>query len=240
VAIARRSTAGTVGGSPGTSGVFTSPAGGVADDIVIFRVSGVNSGGEAAPTITPPDGTWTEDTNAWANQTNATPDHTIKSFWKRLTGNIAATYTFTFSVSSYYQAIGVCYSGCVTSGSPIDSSGATVAVTDSLDATANAITTVLDNTMLIFWGSSFNYAYQGALPSGMSSAVTSSNLYTAQEARPTAGTTGSKVSVGAVPSGDKTTGALEALAPPSAGGIPPGLGPTTQIGQVNMPLIGWY
>jgi hypothetical protein len=217
----RRSTAGTTGASPATSGAFTSPAGGVADDVVLLRLSLVPNGATVAPTPTAPDGTWTEDPGSLASQTNPSPNHVIRTFVKRLTGPIAASYTFTWtSQTSYWQGVMVCYSGCAKTGSPVNTSGASVSPSTQVSADAPSITTTVDDCELVFFGSTYNLAWGGTVPTGMTDGVTSTNLYTADQDWPTQGATGTRSSTNAASSADWTTGALVALAPDAGAAAP--------------------
>lgn len=204
MAIAYRASA-TAGNSTAADLTITKPTGTVADDVLYAHLY---TEGGPPPTITPPSG-WTELTGAEATNTLSTPDERINTYYLRAGGSEPANYTWTFA--SCFRAGQIsAYSGALASGDPTDPESVNVGPSADTAPIATAITTSVDNTMVIYTHVCFD-TRTVTPPTGMTERVEFSLVYLADVAQATAGTTGDKTSTLSV--GSIWIAALAALLP---------------------------
>lgn len=129
------------------------PSGVAADDVILVHIYK-----EGTAAVTPPAG-FTEITPA-RTATNIT--HHL--FWKRATGADTGTYTFTWTGTLWREAVASAYSGCVTTGSPLDTgTGAPVSAgrtTNASSTPAVSLTPTAAGTgrMIVWSGTAVNGA----------------------------------------------------------------------------------
>lgn len=102
-----------------------------ANDILIVVVLGKDN-----QTVSAPDGTWTS-----VHASNNTVNQRVSIFWKRAAGTEdGATFNFTKPTDNNILFCGVCYrfSGCITTGSPIDTATPTASANASSDTVTYA------------------------------------------------------------------------------------------------------
>ncbi len=148
-AIAQRGTATTASVLNNASLVVNKPAGVVAGDLMIANLVQVNS-------LTPPTAPagWTLiDQRSLAGMTN----RYASVFYKVAGGSEGANYTFTVPTGATVRATGgiVAFSG-VDSVTPFDVTPGTIRVNPSGNCTANGITTVSANTVIVMLGQAAN------------------------------------------------------------------------------------
>lgn len=141
----------TVSGTSSQSPVVNIPAVSV-DDILIFYCATYDN---ADPTSSPPSG-WTK---IIEQDSSSIYGSTVAAYWKRVTVDAAAT-TETWTGlypnnESVYIWVGA-YSGCTTSGSPIDVSVGSG--WHSGTSHSNSFTTTVDNAMVVSMAGVFNYS----------------------------------------------------------------------------------
>lgn len=217
MAISLRSTSSATGSGSQSSIAVPKPTGAGADDILIARVT------TAAPaqTINTLSG-WTADASS-SGVTASGSDHRLSTFYRRVDGSEGSSFTFSFAGSAFCQAQMYCYSGCTTSGSPIESSSFNPSGASSGTTITATGLTITNATKLLFIGSTFGNAAPSSAPSGMTFRVASDNQ-TMSDLVVTAGSTGNKT---LTISSDFWSGALIALLP-AGGSDVTATGATTQ------------
>jgi len=170
---------------------ITKPSGVTTNDIMIAFIVLARAG--SAPTNpTPPSG-FTQIGTFTSVVDSGSFNGKCGLFWKRATGSEPATYTFTQDVSYSTQGLVMAYSGCTTSGSPVDvfaqTSGNSTGAGPTL--TATGVTTTQANDMLVWAG--HNWDGSGALtpPTGMTERL-DSLAYAADQVIATASATGTR------------------------------------------------
>lgn len=140
MAIAFRSKDEQVATGGSTTSVNNRPSGVVADDILLLFVYI-----ETTVALTYPSG-FTE--VAAINASNSS--FALHVAWKRATGGEPATYTTSWTGGSYADTVMAAYSGCVTTGSPMDATPTVSALgSGSGSIVSPSITTVSANAMVI-------------------------------------------------------------------------------------------
>ena len=158
MAVAFGSAGTRLGGGTSSSGNVPVPTGVAANDIIIVIFYTENT----SPTITPPAG-FTEAPNSPTGITSGLV-HQTRAYWKRATGNDAGTYNFTLSPSEFRDAVALRFTGCITSGNPIDVDTQTIANSGS-SSPAVSLTTTQQDTMLV-WAVTHWNAQTTSTPSG--------------------------------------------------------------------------
>jgi hypothetical protein len=189
-----------------TNTTVTAPAGIADDDIlVLFMFLGVVGG---APTPTPPSG-FTQ----IGSGTDVTDPGNFngKSYvwWKRASSE-GSDYTITHTGANT-QAVIAAYSGCTTSGSPVDALSSNTGAVSS--AVATAVTTTVGNTHLLYLA--HDWTGSGALtpPTGMGERF-DGLVYLADEAISSTGATGDRTQTnGNSAAGEQWAAWLVALKP---------------------------
>ena len=151
----------------GTTPAYTVPSGVAANDIILcILVIGTIS----AVVVTPPDGSWTEKGSALINVANGATQTRI--FWKRATGADTGTYTFGLDSSQTTLADIMRYSGCVSTGDPIEAVDAEVTTAPGAVTPVTTVTTLGPNRLLVWYGYSTH---------GVASALTPPAAFTVAE-----------------------------------------------------------
>jgi hypothetical protein len=183
VAIAYRSGT-TAGNASGQNLVINKPSGVVDNDILILVV--YQEIGASA--VTPPAG-FAPIGSAQAN--SGTAVMWVTAYWKRASGE-GASYTITLSGSTWRVAALGAFSGCLTSDSPIDANTSYAYTTTTVQAAA--ITTSIDNAMVVVMMGNYTGADITAGTSGMTLAANAGlggcEIFYALQA--SAGSTGTK------------------------------------------------
>lgn len=203
-----------------TTAVVPAPAGLAADDIVLVSLYKENGAAVTAPAgftavATPPSTPTVEP--QW---------HYL--FWKRATASEPASYSFTWTGSTYRAAVAHRYTGCVTSGSPVDVVNTAARDSDATVTPAVAVTTTGDNRLLVWAASSFDNVPWTA-PTGYTlRAPTSGTFVLAVATKPqtAAGASGSVTGTQTVSSNSQTAWLLALL--PAAAAAP--TAPTVDAG----------
>ncbi len=198
-----------------TSITVTKPAGTAADDILVVGLFV-----EQTSVITPASG-FAEISDATGTQGGSSPPYKAHMFWKRAGGSEPADYTFTKAGPAREMSIWMAaYSGAITSGDPVDVASFFASLTSTVSMKANSITTTVDDTMVIFFGTNFEFQ-RATPPGGMTEREDVDAVYLADVAQASAGATGDKTAT--LASAQWNTGSLIALKPPAAGGpdLPP-------------------
>lgn len=198
-------------GSAGTYGVGTSTSvalvvpSGVAVDHVLFVHLSLESSG--ANTVTPPAG-FTELTPTPSTTRSI---HTLHVFWKRATAADSGTYTFTWSTSCYFEGLATRYTGCITTGTPIEEYTSASRSTAATVTPAVSLTSLSIDRLLVFGAS--NWASGSwTQPTGFTSRGTASVVYVATRDWPTASATGDVTATCSASNDENAT--LLALIPP--------------------------
>lgn len=135
------------------------PSGVTENDIILVNVFVTDE----VPTVTPPDGQWTEVPDSPIIWTGSGQDCRSCIYWKRQTsatgdGETTGSYTFTISAGlSGRQAYAIRYTGCATSGSPFDVT--TQNKTGGVPPVSTppvSDTTTVENTLLVWMITSWN------------------------------------------------------------------------------------
>jgi hypothetical protein len=208
VAVAYRSS--TTYNSFGNTGQSIAPPSGLAnDDILVYLIYKENTNAI----------TWPSGFTQILNTTSGSGTWTLSVAWKRAaseSGNYAPSWTG----STYTDGILAAYSGCVTSGSPIDASGIAANGVQNDIVDCPSITTLSANAMVIAFASCFFPLDTGVVaPSGMTKRTQRETLGLADVIQASAGSSGSKQWT-ATGQNDQTVGATLALK--EAGGAPAG------------------
>lgn len=211
------------GGTPTTSATVTLPTT-AANDILIVSVT--NGGANAAPTMTT--GTFTGtltsvDSGGWTSGWGGV-------WWSRCTGNHSGQTIIATGATDSCSLQVVRYSGCATSGSPLDANIAAATVAAGANATLAAFNTTVVDTLVVL---SFEIDDNLAVTAPLKNAVAMNNLAAAASsggadsqtgeadlAQASAGTTGTfAITVGAgTNQGKRMTGF--ALIPPVVTTLP--------------------
>lgn len=185
MALPAYASAGTVlGGSNSTTANVAVPSGVAANDVILvfFWV-------ETTQAVTPPAGFTLAPDCPVIVTTNA---HRLHIFWKRATGADTGTYAFTVAAGLVWRdAVAVRYTGCITTGNPIDVTNAATRNT----ATSGVTPAVIDNTLgpdrlLVFAATNYN-AGTWTQPSGFTQRANFNGLTTSTKSLAVAASTGS-------------------------------------------------
>ncbi len=140
-------------GGSGTTAAIAVPSGVTADQIILAHLYI-----ESTATVTPPAG-FTE-TGASPISATGPGAHTLRAFWKRATGADSGTYSFTWTGSAYREGSAQRYTGCITSGNPLDTgAGAPNSAQRSSDANATpavTLTTQGADRLIVWAGTNFS------------------------------------------------------------------------------------
>lgn len=132
-----------------TLAIVAPTTGVVADDIFIAIILSKDN-----QVVSPPDGTWTKFVEA-----NNTANQRITIAWKRVVaGNAGATFNFTKPVDNNVLFCGViaCYSGCLTTATPIDASTPTTSANASGDTVTYATFDPTETTAFVVASGVYN------------------------------------------------------------------------------------
>lgn len=217
-------------GGSGTSAAIAVPSGVTADQVILAMLYI-----ESTAAVTPPAGF----TEAGASPISATGPgaHTLRVFWKRASGSDSGTYSFTWTGSAYREGSAQRYTGCITSGNPLDTgAGAPNSAQRSSDATttpAVSLTTQGADRLLVWAGTNFTGGAWTPPTSFTERADAGADLSVATLAQAAAGATGSVI--GTCASSGYEVAWLGALLPDtgSATTAPP---PAQRI-QRHLPLL---
>lgn len=199
---------------------ITKPTGTVNDDIMVcfFYVETDNA-------VTHPDG-WS-DAFETVDNNGATYAHRLYVYWKRASGE-GADYTFTWTGNVWQEAIIVSYSGCITTGSPIDNSTSGKVESATVDQSGNNpdifptlsfSTNVADTELIYFCQTSVSLPATCDPSSGFGEIGQVSEMEIADKDQVSIGATGNVVSTvsGTGSNGMGSTSAIMvALKPPAA------------------------
>lgn len=218
MAIAYRSQTSTTYASR-TNTVLTAPAGLANDDILIALVF---TGKTGTPTVaTPPAGFTAIGTFTGVADGGGFEARTL-AWWKRAASE-SGSYTFTH-VAASSQGLMLAYSGCITSGSPIDVASQNTGT--GTTTTGTGVTTTAANAMVL----ALNHDWEGtgtlSPPSGMTERF-DGLLYAAEVIQASAGATGNKVQTNANTSGGYPWAARVIALKEAAGG------PTNSTGSAS-------
>lgn len=217
MAVSRRG--GSISGvddSPGQvntrSTAFT--AGNAVDDIVIQAVEIWASGAQAAPTITWPTGFVGNEFLSASQTVAAGGTLWLKMAWKRIAGSAdAAAYVTNFNTTYWSMSCQETWSGCITTGSPIDASNSAGGTGTSVPTTT-ATATDLDALIHMF----VTYNETTSTPAtGFTERQDATVLHVGTAI---AGATGSQSAAGAVVTPTTTILAGLALLKPAGGASP--------------------
>ncbi|MDF5758607.1 hypothetical protein [Spongiactinospora sp. TRM90649] len=102
-------------------------------------------------TVTPPSG-FLEAENSPSQITGIGGAHGFHTFWKRLTGADAGTWSFTWPSSTYREAIATLYQDVIGSGTPFDSPTNAAQDTGASTVSPAVAVTSLGPDRLLIWG----------------------------------------------------------------------------------------
>jgi hypothetical protein len=194
------------------------PAGVAAGHIVLVHLYADDS----SPTVTPPSG-FTEITFSPTPLTTG-PTSQQHIYWKRATGADSGTYLFTHAAANT-QAVATRWTGCVTTGTPLEVLGSAQRTTAGTVTPAVSGTTAGADRLLVFTGTEYS-SPTWTPPTGFTEAVDFESVTVDYKAQATAGATGS---VSATASGSNAqTATLIGLLP--VAGAPPAPGAGTASG----------
>lgn len=206
VTLGYKSSSGYQNGS--TTTTFCSTPSGVVDGDLMLCFMGIY---DATVTVTPPAG--------WSvlfspeRQIGSGQDTSWFGFYKIASGE-GGTQSFTLSSSEYVDQIILAYEGADTSD-PIDAVSSNHG-RDSGPRTGLSVTTTVDNGVLVYASTGYNYAPSGP-PSGMTSRIVEDTVTNASDVDlGTAGATGDKTQ--SIASTDPWCTAMVAIKPASTGG----------------------
>jgi hypothetical protein len=142
--------AGSYGQSAGAAPALTVdagvPAGVTADDIILLVM--FTDPTSTPTTITAPAG-FTEPPSSPQVITGGSLNLRMSVYWKRATGAESGSYTTTFSSNTFSEAVALRFSGCVTSGSPFDTTAGNIDPVGSGTTVAVSVTTTVPETTLV-------------------------------------------------------------------------------------------
>lgn len=190
-------------GVAGTTAAIPVPSGVAADDVVLVHLYLETTAAVTAPSD------FTE-LSPFPSATGAKPQ-TVRTFWKRAIGADSGTYGFSWTGSAWRDGVATRWTGCITTGSPIDAQTSAARSSSGTTTPAVSLTTTGADRRLVWSGSSWD---GGAWtpPSGWTEHVDSGALGIASLAQAAAGSTASITGVCAVSSSQ--TAWLLALIPP--------------------------
>jgi len=197
-----RSAANSVSGSGDTT-TITKPAGTVDNDVMLAQIY-AEPNGQTIDLLTG----WT----LIATADHATAGFRSRWYWKRAASE-GTNYVWTATGSGWLGGAIAAYSGCITSGSPIDVNGAGNTGGSDTSAIASAITTTVIDTLIVFGSHQFNEPRTLTPPSGMTERLDADLNYFADVAQAAAGSTGSKTAT--ISAADFWSAILIALKPPA-------------------------
>jgi hypothetical protein len=192
-----------------TSTPIPVPSGVTAGDIILAHVYADDS----TPTITPPTG-FTEITFGTA-PTTTTPSMTVHTYWKRATGADSGTYTFTHGTANT-QGIAQRFTGCVTTGTPVEALGGANRNTSAATAPSITGTTTHDNELLVYTSAVYTNTTWTAMSGWTTSYNGGNGQYEAVKTQATAGSTGAIAATSTVANAEVAS--LVGLIPASSGG----------------------
>ena len=241
MAIAFRSGANTAYGSR-TNITIAAPAGIVDGDILVAMVAT----GAATPPIPGTPTGWTAFGTDIQDGASGAFVVNLRTFWKRASSE-SGSYTFNHASASSAGWIG-CYSGCITSGTPLAATSTNFSNTGvGTTSTGLGITTTAANSFLLWLGNDFaDTANNLTPPTGMTERLDVVVIYAADQLISSAGATGNRTMTNNNSPSD-ANGAwgvrmVELLAA-TAGGASTGtlsttLGAATLAGTGNIPARG--
>lgn len=160
------------------------PASVAADHVILVHLYKENTAA-----VTPPSG-FTELTTAPATTGNVQTFHT---FWKRATGADSGTYNFTWTGSVLRQAVAVRYTGCITTGTPLEGFTGAGRSSNGTVTPGVSLTTTGPDRLIVWGGTSWEVDAGGSWtpPSGYTERVDSPAIGVATLTQAAAGSTGS-------------------------------------------------
>ena len=192
-----------------TNSAVPVPSGVAANDIVLIHLYQDDS----TVTLTPPSG-FTEVTFSPTPATTS-PTQSQHVYWKRATGADSGSYTFTHATSNT-QAEATRWTGCITTGTPLEVLGSAQRASSGATTPAVSGTTTNANEMLVFTGSIYT-SPTWTPPTGFTEAIDFESLTVDYKAQASAGATGSITATASASNAQTAT--LIALLP--AGGSTP-------------------
>jgi hypothetical protein len=143
------------GNGSGTSVVHAAPSGLANNDILLFMLYKQNSAAVTYPAGFTEVAAIASGTSFW-----------LYVAWKRASSE-SGTYTFSWTGSTWRYSMLGAYSGCITSGSPMDATPTTLATASETNViTCPSITTATANALVIPFGADYNLDVTGATLSG--------------------------------------------------------------------------
>lgn len=194
-----------------TASAVPVPAGVAANDVVIVHLYFEDS----TPTVTPPAG-FTELTFTTAPVTTANGIQRQRVFWKRATGADTGTYSFTHT-SAITEGIGSAYTGCATTGTPVEVLASAVDSSASvLSPPAVSGTASLAGELLVYAVTAYNFGNNLTTPSTFSSVNTWGPGLASYKVQAAAGATGSVQAAGSGSASNFTVTLIGLLPPVTA------------------------
>lgn len=127
--------------------------------------------------------------SGWASEvTGTSSSSSVAVYWKRASSE-SGNYTFAATGAAWMGGYIAAYSGAITSGDPFNATGA-VATGTSVSPAATAITTTVDNSMILYFESNAAGNTLSAQPSGFTSRVNATVSALSEKLQPVAGSTG--------------------------------------------------
>lgn len=209
------------GGGSGTTCNIPVPSGVVSGSVVLVFLYV-----ETTQAVTPASG-FTEAPNSPAEVTGSHA-HDLRVYWKRATGSDSGSYGFTIAAGlAWRMGVAIRFSGCVTSGNPLDVTTSAVKTTTS-DGTTPAVSLVSrgDERLWVWAGSFYNGDVTCTPPSGFTERAEIQGGVVIDVATKSQSVLGSSGSVSGTFGGNGATGAwMGALLP---------VNPSTPQGFMNM------
>lgn len=211
-------------GAGSTTGAAAVPAGTAAGKVALLHLYIENT-----DTITWPSG-FTECASSPVVVTGAKA-HNHHVAWKRLTGADSGTYAMSWTTSAYREAVATLYSGCATTGTPLEVLGAALNAADSTTTPAVSGATGGPDRLLVWSGTNWNegaWTAPGSYTKRSGEPATAA-LACATLAQTTQGATGSVTGTCSVASA--SAGFLLGLFPDAPAGLPrsPVMGPSSAV-----------
>lgn len=200
-------------GTSATTGAVVVPAGTAAGKVALIHLYIENT-----DTITWPSG-FAACTNSPVVVTGA-KSHNHHIAWKRLTGADSGTYAMSWTNSAYREAVATLYSGCATTGTPLEVLGFAADAADATTTAAVSGTTGGPDRLLVWSGTNWNEGAwtAPATYTKRSGEPASAALACATLAQTAQGATGSVSGTCSVASA--SAGFLLGLFPDAAAGLP--------------------
>lgn len=136
-------------GAGSTTGAVAVPAGTASGKVALIHLYIENT-----DTVTWPSGFF-ECTSSPVVVTGAKA-HNHHIAWKRLTAADSGTYAMSWATSAYREAVATLYSGCATTGTPLEVLGAALNAADSTTTAAVSGTTGGPDRLLVWSGTNWN------------------------------------------------------------------------------------